>query len=202
MSPEQIAAKLRRIGEETDLCQRALLVAMLVAGRFRDLGYETAVVGGSAIEFYTSGDYMSGDVDLAFVGKIRPEPRTIAEALAPLGEAAGTIRTFKIGGIFVDILGELDTWADTPLRELRGEDSDLVRLIQPEDLLPHRLLVATYPTEQPLAMQAARKLLAVCLRGEVQVDWVEMRRVAALPAYGVAEALTRLLGEAQSPPLN
>ena len=189
MSPEQITTKLRRIDQEADLCQRAMLVAMLVSGRFREMGYETAVVGGSAIEFYTSGDYMSGDVDLAFVGKVRPEPRAIAEALAPLGVSAGTIRTFKIGGIFVDILGELDTWANTALREMRGEDGTLLRLIQPEDLLPHQILVATYPTEQPQAMQAARKLLAVCLKGSVQVDWTEMRRVAALPAYAVAEEL-------------
>ena len=195
MSPEQITAKLHRIEAENDLCQRAMLVALLVSEQFRERGYETAVVGGSAIEFYTSGDYMSGDVDLAFVGRTRPEPRAIAETLTPLGVSTGTIRTFKIGGIFVDLFGELDTWAKTPLREMRGEDGSLLRLIQPEDLLPHRLLVATYPTEQPQAMRAARQLLAVCLRGTVQVDWEEMRRVAALPAYGVAAELNRLLNE-------
>ena len=195
MTPDQIAARLRRIKAEDDLCVRAQRVAMLVADRFRALGYETAVVGGSAIEFYTSGDYMSGDVDLAFVGKSRPEPRRIAEALAPLGSSTGSIRTFKVGGIFVDILGELDTWAQTPLRELHGEDGELLRLIQPEDLLPHRLLVATYPTEQPQAMAAARKLLAVCRSGRVEVDWEEMRRVAALPAYQVEKELERLLQE-------
>lgn len=195
MTPDQIAARLRRIDGETDLCIRAQRVAMLVADCFRERGYETAVVGGSAIEFYTSGDYMSGDVDLAFVGNARPEPRMIAETLAPLGSSTGSIRTFKIGGVFVDILGELDTWATTPLRELRGEDGGLLRLIQPEDLLPHRILVATYPTEQPQAMAAARKLLAVCLRGEVEVDWTEMRRVAALPAYGVEKELARMMNE-------
>ena len=171
-----------------------------MADRFRELGYETAVVGGSAIEFYTSGDYMSGDVDIAFVGKSRPEPRAIVEALAPLGSGTGSSRTFKIGGIFVDILGELDTWANTPLREMRSEDGSLLRLIQPEDLLPHCILVATYPTEQPQAMATARKLLAVCLRGQVTVDWAEMRRVAALPAYEVADALERLIAEGQQAP--
>ena len=195
MTPDQIAARLRGIEGEDDLCIRAQRVAMLVSDRFRALGYEIAVVGGSAIEFYTSGDYMSGDVDLAFVGKTRPEPRRIAEALAPLGNSTGSIRTFKIGGIFVDILGELDTWANTPLREMRGDDGGLLRLIQPEDLLPHRLLVATYPTEQPQAMAAARKLLAVCRSGAVEVDWAEMRRVADLPAYGVGRELDRLLQE-------
>ena len=195
MTPDQIADHLRRIETEDDLCVWAQRVAMLVADRFRELGYETAVVGGSAIEFYTSGDYMSGGGDIAFIGKTRPEPRRIAEALSPLGNSTGSIRTFQIGGIFVDILGELDTWAKTPLRELRGGDGGLLRLIQPEDLLPHRLLVATYPTEQPQAMAAAKKLLAVCRRGEVQVDWTEMRRVAALPAYGVEKELERLLSE-------
>ena len=198
MSPERITAKLERIEAETDLCQRAMLVALLVSEQFRERGYETVVVGGSAIEFYTSGGYMSGDVDLAFVACTRPEPRAIAETLSPLGTSTGTIRTFKIGGIFVDILGELDTWANTPLREMRGEDGSLLRLIQPEDLLPHRILVATYPTEQPQAMRAARQLLAVCLQGSLQVDWTEMQRVAALPAYGVAAELNRLLDEGPS----
>ena len=64
----------------------------------------------------------------------------------------------------------MDTWANTPLREMRGDDGGLLRLIQPEDLLPHRLLVATYSTEQPQAMAAARKLLAVCRSGKVEVD--------------------------------
>ena len=198
MTSEQIADRLRRIESEDDLCSRAQRVAMLVSDQFRERGYEMVVVGGSAIEFYTSGDYMSGDVDLAFIGKARPEPRLIAEEMAPLGASAGSIRTFKVGGIFVDILGELDTWANTPLRELRGDDGGLLRLIQPEDLLPHRILVATYPTEQPYAMIAARKLLAVCLRGEVEVDWAELRRVAALPAYRVEKELERLLGDVDS----
>ncbi len=193
MTADEIAIRLRRIENETDLCIRAQRVATLAAGQFRRFGYETAVVGGSAIEFYTAGDYMSGDVDLAFVGKTRPEPRTIAEALTPLGTSTGSIRTFKIGGIFVDVLGELDTWANTPLRELVDENGDVLRLIQPEDLLPHRLLVATYPTEQPKAMEAARKLLAVCLQGKVVVDWDELRRVAALPAYKVGDELARLM---------
>ncbi len=199
MTPDQIAARLQRIESEDDLCVRAQRVAMLVSDRFRERGYETAVVGGSAIEFYTSGDYMSGDVDLAFVGKTRPEPRQIAEALAPLGSSTGSVRTFKIGGIFVDVLGELDTWANTPLREMRGDDGGLLRLIQPEDLLPHRILVATYPTEQPQAMAAARKLLAVCRSGVVEVDWSEMRRVADLPAYQVGKELDQLLNESLAP---
>lgn len=197
MTATQIADRLHRIENETDLCVRAQRVATLTAERFRQFGFETAVVGGSAIEFYTAGDYMSGDVDLAFVGKARPEPRTIAEALAPLGTSTGSVRTYKIGGIFVDVLGELDTWANTPLRELIDEEGALLRLIQPEDLLPHRILVATYPTEQPAAMQAARKLLAVCLQGKVVVDWDEMRRVAALPAYKVERELARLMHEQQ-----
>ena len=195
LTADEIATRLRRIESETDLCVRAQRVATLVAERFRAFGYETAVVGGSAIEFYTAGDYMSGDVDLAFVGKTRPEPRAIAEAMSALGTSTGSIRTFKIGGIFVNIFGELDTWANTPLRELIDEEGGRLRLIQPEDLLPRRILVATYPTEQPKAMEAARKLLAVCLQGKVVVDWDEMKRVAALPAYQVEGELARMMNE-------
>ncbi len=199
LTPDQITARLASIGSEDNLCVRAQRVALLVTEQFRTLGWDLVVVGGSAIEFYTSGDYMSGDVDLAFLGNIRPEPRRIIEALAPLGSSTGSLRTFKIGGIFVDILGELDTWANTPLREMRGEEGGILRLIQPEDLLPQRILIATYPNEQPRAMAAAKKLLAVCRAGKVVVDWAEMKRVAALPAYEVERELEQMMNEPDGP---
>ena len=67
-----IDAQLREIEAGQDLARKALQLAMLVATVFRERGYEMVVVGGSAIEFYTDGAYMSGDIDLCFWQKPRP----------------------------------------------------------------------------------------------------------------------------------
>ncbi len=43
-----------------DLLERALKLSGLVTSLFRESGFGLVVVGGSAVEFYTEGDYMSG----------------------------------------------------------------------------------------------------------------------------------------------
>ena len=199
MTPDQIAARLRRIDTEVDLCVRAQRVAMLVSDRFRAVGLRNRRRGRFSHRVLHVGrlhERRRGH-RLCRQGTSRTPPDR--RGPCPAGRSTGSIRTFKVGGIFVDVLGELDTWANTPLREMRGDDGGLLRLIQPEDLLPHRLLVATYPTEQPSAMAAARKLLAVCRSGKVEIYWDELRRVAELPAYQVGRELDRLLGESPDP---
>ena len=46
-----------------DLLERALKLSGLVTTLFQEHGFPLVVVGGSAVEFYTEGGYMSGDVD-------------------------------------------------------------------------------------------------------------------------------------------
>ncbi len=48
-------------------------------------------------------------------------------------------------------------------------------------------------------MAAARKLLAVCCSGKVEIDWDELRRVADSLAYQVGKELDRLLSESHDP---
>src|SRR5437899_2986315 len=64
MNPELIQTALSEITAETDPTLKHLKLASLVSAVFRERGIELVVVGGSAIEFYTEGAYVSGDVDL------------------------------------------------------------------------------------------------------------------------------------------
>ncbi len=66
MTTAEITAALGIIRAETDLSAKALLLAGLVSELFRERGFEPVVVGGSAIEFYTDGAYMSGDTDICW----------------------------------------------------------------------------------------------------------------------------------------
>lgn len=195
-----IQQELRGIESEPDLASKALKLAMLVASLFREIGYEIVVVGGSAIEFYTNGDYMSGDVDVCFHHSRRPELRLVADVMAKLG-ATGGPRSFKVAGLFVDILGEMESCARTPCRKMQNADgSRHVLLAQPEDLLAERVLMSLYPDRDELSLACARKLVQACVRGDVQVDWQEALRVAALPEYRVEKELAELIEEVKTTP--
>lgn len=106
----------------------------------------------------------------------------------------GGPRSWKVAGGFVDILGELETAARTPLRRARGPYGEYV-LIQPEDLLVERVLVSTYPQAYPPAREIARQLLAVALQGGFEMDWQEVERVARLPAYDNFQEVALLASE-------
>jgi hypothetical protein len=60
-----------------------------------------------------------------------------------------------------------------------------VRLISPEDLVLERVLVSVYPHADEPAERCARKLIAVALSGQVEIDWQEVRRLAECPEYGI-----------------
>jgi len=106
----------------------------------------------------------------------------------------GGPRNWKVAGTFVDILGELETAALTPLRRVNGPFGDYL-VIQPEDLLVERVLVSVYPQTYPPARETARKLIAVALRRGLDLDWQEVKRVARLPAYDNLEEVAGLTRE-------
>ncbi len=68
MLPGEITNALALVNQEADLTARSLLLAGLISELFRERGFEPVVVGGSAIEFYTDGAYMSGDTDICWAG--------------------------------------------------------------------------------------------------------------------------------------
>ena len=188
--------QIREIEAETDLARKALRLAMLVASAFRAIGCETVVVGGSAIEFFTDGDYVSGDVDICFRDRARPELRVIGEVMGRLGAKGSSVRTFQVAGLFVDILGMVETLARTEFRKVVSADGrDSVLLAKPEDLLPERMLVAVSPSRNDEALVCARKFATACVSGRVEIDWDEAMRVAALPEYRVEKELAQLVAD-------
>lgn len=185
--------QLRLVEQETDLARKALRLAMLVASLFREAGCETVVVGGSAIEFYTNGDYMSGDVDMCFLLRGRPELRVVAELMGKV-DATGGPRSFKVAGLFVDILGEVETLAQTQFRKITEPSTgQYVLLSKPEDLLAERMLMALYPARDEAAYECVKKLVWAALARQVEVDWKEALRVAALPEYRVEKELAEVV---------
>jgi hypothetical protein len=60
---EKIPKALADIQSTQDLLEKAMKLSGLVTTVFKEAGWDLVVVGGSAVEFYTEGAYMSGDVD-------------------------------------------------------------------------------------------------------------------------------------------
>ncbi len=182
MTAAQIQRALADITAETDPTLKHLKLASLVSTVFRERGIELVVVGGSAIEFYTEGAYVSGDLDLCLTASPRPlTVRERQEIMAQL-EARGGPRSWEVAGAYVDVLGSFENLARTPLRKLQSPYGDIC--VSPvEELIVERILVARYPQEFPPARECAKKLLAAALREEVETDWREVKRLAQSSAY-------------------
>lgn len=185
--------ELITIEQTPDLLGRAMRLAALVSRLFADAGWELVVVGGSAVEFYTEGAYMSGDIDLCRRSVIPIPPRKAQDLMGQLN-ATGGPRTWKVAGLFVDILGTLENEATTPFRVM-NTPSGPVKIMPVELALVERALLAFYPKADAEACDVAKKLLAVCLSGTTSIDWGEVDRLSALPSFNIRDELRQLREE-------
>lgn len=182
MTMPEIGSALDNIAAESDPTLKHLKLASLVLAVFKERGIELVVVGGSAIEFYTEGAYVSGDLDLCILSA--PSAITVRmrqEIMAQLG-AKGGPRSWQVTGLYVDILSTFENLARTPVRRLVGPWAEV--WISPiEELIVERVLISRYPGDYPPARDCAKKLLAAALLNEVEVDWQEIKRLAEDAAY-------------------
>ena len=194
MESTAIIAARKAIEAEPDPTLKSQMMASLCSALFREHGVELVVVGGSAIEFFTEGAYTSGDLDMCLLPASGPLSLRLRQEVMGKLEGKGGPRSWRVAGMFVDILGPVETFAKTPFRGILGPYGEVV-IMKPEDLLVERVLVSVYPMPYAEARDCARKLLAVALRKLVPVDWDEVWRIASRPEYGVLEECQRLVKE-------
>jgi hypothetical protein len=183
MNARKIEAAVADISSDKDPTRKAAKLASLCCALFRERGVELVVVGGSAIELLTEGAYASGDIDLCRLTAASLPLRERQEIMGQLG-AKGGPRSWQVAGGFVDLLGTLESMARTPLRRLQGPYG-LVQVVQPEELLVERVLISVYPQPYPPARECAKMLAAVALKGQLGMEWQEVRRLARRPEYGI-----------------
>jgi hypothetical protein len=142
---------------------------------------DIVVVGGSAIELYTEGSYVSGDIDIC-------APREpLATALAAWGfKRPGREWARLDWRVVLDIVGRFPSGS---MRHTRVLDTPYgsVRVGAVEDLIVRRLALVKFWNE-PQEYQNARLLIA--LPG---LDWEYLSETA--DREGVAEVLTELRRE-------
>jgi hypothetical protein len=186
MTPTEITSALALIRQETDLNAKALLLAALVSELFRERGFEPVVVGGSAIEFYTDGAYMSGDTDICWAKWNTPSEEQKEEIMRqiPGVQSHGGAKSWRLDDLWVDLLGDIDYLAEKELvvlETLVGE----VALIPVEDALVGRVYAARcycsgYDEKDD---DCAKKLMTSVLLGHIPIDWGEARKIAASPKF-------------------
>ena len=172
-----------------DLLERAMKLSGLVTTLFQERGFPLVVVGGSAVEFYTEGGYMSGDIDFCRKTLKAVPPRLMQEIAESLG-GKGLGRNWLICGLYVDLLGVLETESTLPERTLETPYGT-VRILPPELALVERVLYAEQDAE---CVASARQMMASALV-DASFDWAEAKRLAALPDFAVADRLEALKRE-------
>ena len=178
-----------------DLLERGLKLAGLVSRVFADAGHELVVVGGTAVEIYTEGAYMSGDIDFCRRSITPISMRQAQDIMAVLG-ATGGPRSWKVAGLYVDLLGLLENESLAPFRIIVTPYGSLT-VIPPELVLVERVLLAFYPQVSQEARDVARKMLAACISGCTTVDWEEINRLASLPGFGIEKEIALLKKETE-----
>ena len=183
-------AKARADIESTpDLLVRAMKLSGLITTLFREQGFPLVVVGGSAVEFYTVGGYMSGDIDFCRRSLRGPSLRMIKEILEPLGgKCIG--RNWQVCGIFVDILGIVETETVKDFKELETPYGN-VSILPPELALVERVF---YAMDSEECVASAKQMMAAALEDK-NFDWAEAERIADLPSFKVLGELKKLKGE-------
>lgn len=194
MDNEFIKSAVADIESTPDLLERSLKLAGLITSLFQERGFPLVVVGGSAVEFYTEGGYMSGDIDICRTSLKAIPPRLMQDVVAMLG-GRGVSRSWLICGLYVDMLGFLESETSLPFRELETPYGP-VRIIPPELALVERVLIAYYPFSQE-ALVTARKLMVASI-ADSSFDWKEAERLAALPAFNVLEEMKALRREVEN----
>ncbi len=190
-----IRKALADITSTDDLLERALKLAGLVSTLFADVGFKLVVVGGSAVEFYTEGGYMSGDIDFCR-REIAPIPLRLAQdVMAKLG-ATGGPRSWQVCGLFVDMLGVLENESAAPMRMIETPYGS-VTLVPRELALVERVLAAYYPQPSDETLKTAKQMMASSIE-DPSMDWVEVERLAASPDFNVLRELQRLKVEVEN----
>lgn len=173
----------------TDLLERALKLSGLITTIFAERGFPLVTVGGSAVEFYTEGGYMSGDIDFCRKTLKSVPPRIMQEVAESLG-GKGLGRNWLICGLYVDILGLLESETVLPERVVETPYGE-VRLLAPELVLVERILYAEQDAE---CIPSARQMMIACLK-DSKFNWAEAERLASLPDFKVAERMRELKRE-------
>ena len=193
MDANKIKSALADVTAEQDPTLKSAKLASLCSALWAERGVELVVVGGSAIEILTEGAYASGDLDMCHANKATLPIAERKEIMGLLG-AKGGPRNWHVAGMYLDLLGPAECFANTSFRRIEAPYGSFL-VMKPEDLLVERVLMTFYSGESQTARDCAKKLIAMILDGVIPVNWDEVRRLANLPEYRNLPQCVKLVKE-------
>jgi hypothetical protein len=193
MDAAKIKSALADITAEQDPTLKSAKLASLCSALWLERDVELVVVGGSAIEILTEGAYASGDLDMCHATKAS---LSVAERKEIMGllDAKGGPRNWQVAGMYLDLLGPVESFARTPFRRVEAPYGSIL-VMKPEDLIVERVLMTFYLGESQTALDCAKKFISVILTGGMAVNWIEVRRLANLPEYRNLQQCEKLVKE-------
>ena len=165
-----VKSAVAEIEATKDMLERALKLSGLITTMFQQRGFSLVVVGGSAVEFYTEGGYMSGDIDFCRRSLNAIPPRVMQESPHQAAQRPPTPRR-----------GNMTPWA------LRGAPSPTPPPPPCSRTTPRR-------SSSPELTVTAKKMMVAAMN-DPHFDWNEAERLAALPDFGVLAELRALKEE-------
>ncbi|HLF07205.1 MAG TPA: hypothetical protein VI893_08560 [Thermoplasmata archaeon] len=166
MKPDEVG---RILDEQAAIADRRLMFSALLARESGLSGSDFIVVGGSAIEIYTRGAYVSGDIDL-----IAKDEKSVHRVLQRWGfERPGRLWIRQDWGIAVDVVRSWYRGDVSRTREVTTKYGN-IRLAAVEDLLVTRLAAFKHWKVKE-ALEEAVKLITLFA---ATVDWAYIREEA------------------------
>lgn len=209
MSPEEIERRLKLVEAVSaeDQPHRHLLLASLISELFAEIGHQLIVVGGSAVEIYTDGRYVSKDIDFARVAYQASEkaPEIMASIGAvpfglkpgnpvPLGWRPYLIKRFSTTIDLCDTVDISDATRASGVSYVKVQTPcGDVLVYPPEELIAERLYLSISPSLSPDRYLTATVLLESYLEGRIpsreRPNLHALHDVAADSAYCVEKEL-------------
>jgi hypothetical protein len=149
MDARKIKSALADVTAEQDPTLKSAKLASLCSALWAERGVELVVVGGSAIEILTEGAYASGDLDMC-PATAATLPIAQRKEIMRLLDAKGGPRNWQVAGMYLDLLGPVESFARTPFRRVEAPYGSIL-LMKPENLLVERVLVSFYAGENKTA---------------------------------------------------
>jgi predicted nucleotidyltransferase len=166
-----IELSLPSIAEETDDFKRKLLFLCWLRNELKKDNVEFVVVGGSAVELYSFGKYLSGDIDI-----VSPASSRIGEKLENLGFVKhGKNWISKELRLFLEIPASTLAGDPSRVREVEISEGLSVTIIGVEDLIVDRLNACVhwkYETDCEWASYLIRKF-----ENEIDSDYLKERSI-------------------------
>jgi len=152
--PVRAKALIPQLKREPNPQKMKMLLVGYITDRLEKASQSVLLVGGQAVETYTGGQFLTGDIDITTT-----DPKATEKILASLGfERIGMIWLSKDLGVAIQIVGLLTTGSlERTLTILAGPYD--VRVIGVEDLIVDRLAHAK-SWKSPGDMEKAKVLYA------------------------------------------